>query len=301
METWGLECGAGDAQVGEQLCDGSRCPWSCARSAWRVSCPGSMCSASAQAARRSSASRADWRGATVQADGVAGPDIEHDVEVEPVPFVGAGEFGDVPGPHLVRSVSDEFGFDVGGVAGLAAPFADLVLGAQDPVHGRHRGQVVAFVEQGRPDLGGGLVAEPLGVQHGEDLVDLGVGERPMGSGSRSWRPGGSWRAVLAVVGGAGAADRSARPHPGDAPLDELVDSGVDDGVYVSSVSTLLESSSKSACTFPWTSMIASALARLGSSTVRSRHAACRSRHAVGVCRPPAEARPSLTTRVPSRC
>ncbi len=53
---------------------------------------------------------------------------------------------------------------------------------------------------------------------------------------------------------------------------ELVDSGIDDVVYESSLSALLESCSKSSCTFPWTSMIASALAS-SLSTVRSRHAA----------------------------
>jgi hypothetical protein len=107
-----------------------------------------------------------------------------------------------------------------------------------------------------------LVAEPFGVQHGEDLVDLGVGERPVAIGVSGVAARWSWRAVLAVVGGAGAADASAGAGSGDAPLDEFVDGGVDDGVYVSSVSALLESSSKSACTFPWTSMIASALANL---------------------------------------
>ncbi len=71
------------------------------------------------------------------------------------------------------AVGDEFGFDVGGSAGLGASFAHLVLGAQDPVHGGDRGQVGAFVEQGGPDLGGCLIAEPFGVQHVEDLVDLG--------------------------------------------------------------------------------------------------------------------------------
>ena len=40
--------------------------------------------------------------------------------------MGAGEFGDVPGPHLVRGGGDQFGFHVGGVAGVAAAFADLV-------------------------------------------------------------------------------------------------------------------------------------------------------------------------------
>jgi hypothetical protein len=51
-----------------------------------------------------------------------------------------------------------------------------------------------------------LIAEPLGVQHGEDLIDLGVGEGAVGSGSRPGRSGWSWGAVLPVVGGTGTAD-----------------------------------------------------------------------------------------------
>ena len=54
---------------------------------------------------------------------------------------------------------------------------------------------------------------------------------------------------------------------------EFVDGGVQDGVYDSSVAALFEISSKSACTFPWTLMTASAWASL----VRSRSFSARRR------------------------
>src|SRR3546814_15295254 len=69
----------------------------------------------------------------------------------------AAALGDVPGPHLVRPGRHQLGLHRGGPAGLTAPFADLVLSAKEPVHGADRPQVGAFIEEGRPDLGGGLV------------------------------------------------------------------------------------------------------------------------------------------------
>jgi hypothetical protein len=48
------------------------------------------------------------------------------------------------------------------------------------------------------------------------------------------------------VAGAGTTERVACPFAGDAAFDELVDTGVEDGVQVSSGVALFEMSSKSA-------------------------------------------------------
>ena len=57
---------------------------------------------------------------------VAGVDVEDRVELEPGPFVGSGEFGDVPAPYLVGSGGDEFGFDQCRAACLGSAFPDLM-------------------------------------------------------------------------------------------------------------------------------------------------------------------------------
>ncbi len=75
-----------------------------------------------------------------------------------------------------------------------------------------------------------------------------------------------------VVAGPGPAQRGARGGAGHTGVDQLVDGGVEDCGDYSSVAALFEMSSKSACTFPWTSMITSAWASL----LRSRSFSARS-------------------------
>ncbi len=125
--------GPGDTHVGEELGDGSRCH--------RAASVGVQGELAVGDVFGGGAGGDEFVGEAVgfawcdePTDGVAGVDVQDDVEVEPVPFVGSGEFGDVPGPHLVGAGGDEFGFDVRWMAGLAAAFADLVLGSQDAVH-----------------------------------------------------------------------------------------------------------------------------------------------------------------------
>ena len=50
--------------------------------------------------------------------------------------------------------------------------------AQQPVHRGHRAQVGAFVQQRGPDLGRRQVGEPLAVQHVQDRLAFGRGQRP---------------------------------------------------------------------------------------------------------------------------
>ena len=167
------------------------------RSACRVS---GRCDVSARAGRHERrATDSAW--GDEPAHGVAGVDVEDDVEVEPGPFVGAGEFGDVPGPHLVRSVGHQLGFDVGGVTAWRRRSRDLVLRAQirymvDTEPGSSLRRAAS------PRSGRAPVAEPFGVQHVEDLVDLGVASTP--GANRGRRPvGGPCSVGCGAVGSGG--------------------------------------------------------------------------------------------------
>jgi hypothetical protein len=82
------------------------------------------------------------------------------------------------GVHLVRPGRDELGLDGGGVGGLRAPFPALPGLAQHPVIGGYRAEVGALVQQRGPDFVGGQVSEPVAVQHGQDRLPLGRGQRP---------------------------------------------------------------------------------------------------------------------------
>jgi hypothetical protein len=64
------------------------------------------------------------------------------------------------------------------MAGDPAAFPDQGVVVEESVHGRDRGQVVALVEEGGPYLGGGEVAELLGVERLEDVVFLVGVQRP---------------------------------------------------------------------------------------------------------------------------
>src|SRR6266446_500484 len=48
-------------------------------------------------------------------NGFAGEDVQHDVQVEVGSAPGSFQFGDVPGPYLVRAVSDQLRADPGRV------------------------------------------------------------------------------------------------------------------------------------------------------------------------------------------
>src|SRR3546814_10694753 len=109
--------------------------------------------------------------------------MEDHVGLEPGPLGLAAGLGDVPGPHLVRSGGHQLGLDRGGSAGLTASFPNLVLSPKEPVHGADRAQVGAFIEERRPDLRWGLVAEPFAVERVEDRGRVVGLKGTVGSGS----------------------------------------------------------------------------------------------------------------------
>ncbi|MDP9823686.1 hypothetical protein J2S59_003495 [Nocardioides massiliensis] len=61
--------------------------------------------------------------------------------------------------------------------GLAASLTRGTVGAQQPVHRRHRAQVGALVQQRGPGLGPRIVAEPLRRQHAQHVSLFSFGER----------------------------------------------------------------------------------------------------------------------------
>ena len=106
------------------------------------------------------------------------------------------------------------------------------------------------------------------------------------------------RAPGPVVAGPGTAEGGTGPLAPDHGC-QLVHPGVEHGVDYSSESALLEISSKSACTFPWTLMTASAWANLE----RSRSFSLRSlatSESEGPPRPPS-LRPRAALISPWRC
>ena len=138
--------------------------------------------------------------------------------------------------------------------------AYLLALSKQAVEGRDRGEVDALVQQRRPDLSRCLVAEPLGVEHLDDRLGLLRSDLPPRGRARQGRAE-QGLAPCPVVAGPWA------PHhlTGSSSPDErgeLVHGPVQDLGNTSSEAALFEISSKSACTFPCTSMIASAWASL---------------------------------------
>ena len=81
-----------------------------------------------------------------------GEDIDDNVQEKPCAAGRSFQFGDVPGPYLVRAMSHQLGFLFRRVSGLGAPLAGLAALAQQPVHGGLRAQVGALIQQDRPCL-----------------------------------------------------------------------------------------------------------------------------------------------------
>ncbi len=139
--------------------------------------------------------------------------------------------------------------------GVAASFADLVVGAQDPVHARHRRQVDALVEEFVEDGRGCLVDEVRAVEQCPDRVAFRGRQGPrldLRPARRSWW----WRAlpVAAVVGGLGPTGGPACGPDPDQRL-EFADGLVDHGV--GSLPLLMLSVARcpnNAESFPWTSL-----------------------------------------------
>ncbi len=167
-------------------------------------------------------------------------------------------------PHLVGRLGQELGALIGRMGQLIAPVADRAGCAQQPVHRALGGEVAAFIEQRGIDLGRGGIDKAWAVELLEDRRALLVTE--CAGGSRARAPGPHRRrGAPAVERGPRGAKGPACRQRADQRLD-LCDGGVDhrDSVCSSISVALLESrSSKSAETFPCTSMTRRAVLKIG--------------------------------------
>ena len=152
------------------------------------------------------------------------------------------------------------------MAQLAAPFADLAVLGEDAIHGPDRAQIDALVEQAGVDFGGRQIDEARPPQHLEDGLLLGVGQRPRGLWTRQrWRRR-LFACELAAMQ-AGARKPQRRAGCGDQPAARRQSRH---GVH-QEPSSFTIGSPRSAATFFWISMIASARS---SRIVRSRLSRC---------------------------
>ena len=71
---------------------------------------------------------------------------------------------------MIGPFGQQFRLLVDRVATLAAAFDDLALTCKDAIHRADRTQIDAFIQQGRIDLGRGLVFEPGRAQMGKHLI-----------------------------------------------------------------------------------------------------------------------------------
>ena len=123
--------------------------------------------------------------------------MSSDVEVEVGPFHRPHQFGDVPRPHLVGSLGQQFGLLIDRVTPLSAAFDDLALGCKDAIHRANRTKIDALIEQGGIDLGRGLVAEAGCLQMGKHLISFNFRQSTHGrlAGFLHARRGGQRRAM----------------------------------------------------------------------------------------------------------
>ena len=176
--------------------------------------------------------RGGFRVGDVPADHSTAENIKDHIEIEVGPFDRSHQFCDVPRPDLIGSRRQKLGLLIGGMAQLAAPFADLAVLGEDAIHGSDRAQIDALVEQAGVDFGGREIDEARPPQHIEDVLLLGVGQRPQGLWTRPrWRrrlfpcePRGDagWRARAPALCRPLRSGRCAAPAPLRRPSGVLV-------------------------------------------------------------------------------
>ena len=105
-------------------------------------------------------------------DDAAAIDVEDDVEIKAGLFDRPHQLGDVPRPHLVGPLGQQFGLLIDRMATLAAAFRNLTMGGKDAIHRADGAQIDAFIEQGGIDFGRGLIREAGRAQLGKHLTPL---------------------------------------------------------------------------------------------------------------------------------
>jgi hypothetical protein len=107
------------------------------RSAWRVRWPGVL-SESVVEQRREQGGTLGIGDAL--ADDPAAEEVEDDVEVEVGLFRQPHQLGEIPGPDLIGTFGQQFGFGVDGMAQRIAAFPDFGVVGQDAVSGADRAE-----------------------------------------------------------------------------------------------------------------------------------------------------------------
>lgn len=100
--------------------------------------------------------------------------IEHHIEREITSPALGGKLGDIPCPDLVGrgGAQPRNGVMLGGTLGARAALA------QQPIHGAHRAQILAALEQALIDLARRLIAPALAVQDRQYTLALGIAHGP---------------------------------------------------------------------------------------------------------------------------
>ena len=82
-------------------------------------------------------------------------------------MAGPQQLGDVPAPQLIGRGGQQLRFLVRRMSELIAAFAGCAaVLSQNAVHGADRAEILAFVEQGGLNGGGGAILEALRVEQG---------------------------------------------------------------------------------------------------------------------------------------
>ncbi|VVE85955.1 hypothetical protein PSP31121_05589 [Pandoraea sputorum] len=103
---------------------------------------------------------AAFLGINLTADDLAAEHVQKQVQIEILPAHRRGQIRDVPAVQLVRRVgANRTRFAAGLGRPFAAPVGELLLGLQNPVEGRLRGDIALLVCQSRPNLAGPQMTE----------------------------------------------------------------------------------------------------------------------------------------------
>src|SRR3990172_9125783 len=95
------------------------------------------------------------------ANNIAAEDVHNHIQVKICPFYRAKEFGNIPGPYLVRPCSQKLRLLIYGMTQLVPALLNFLVVVEDAVHGTDRAMVLSFVQKGCIDFLGGLIHEPL--------------------------------------------------------------------------------------------------------------------------------------------
>ena len=111
---------------------------------------------------------------------VAAEDIEDHIQVKAGPLARHFQLGDVPAPNLVWVGGQQFGFGIGRMQALGASFDSLTGIGEQAIHGAHRTEVDALIEQCGINGGRRAVGETLAIEGVKQGFAFRLAERQRG-------------------------------------------------------------------------------------------------------------------------